>query len=96
MRFADAFVVQPYREAVLSRIRGVDPSSTDGYVARVLTAQSESWGAPLANHLVYARCPAIFKAVRGMWGGLDASGLIAPALVGLVNRRVASLNGCVF
>jgi hypothetical protein len=31
-----------------------------------------------------------------MWGGLYASGLLEPALVALINRRVASLNGCVF
>jgi alkylhydroperoxidase family enzyme len=31
-----------------------------------------------------------------MWGGLDASGLLDPRLVALVNRRVAALNGCVF
>jgi alkylhydroperoxidase family enzyme len=31
-----------------------------------------------------------------MWAGLDASGLLDPGLVALVNRRVAALNGCVF
>jgi hypothetical protein len=31
-----------------------------------------------------------------MWGGLDASGLIEPALTALLNRRVAYLNGCEF
>jgi AhpD family alkylhydroperoxidase len=31
-----------------------------------------------------------------MWGGLEASGLLDPRLVALVNRRVAALNGCVF
>ncbi len=33
---------------------------------------------------------------RAMWSGLDASGLLDPGLVALVNRRVAALNGCVF
>ncbi len=54
------------------------------------------YGAPLANHLVYARRPSIFRGVRGMWAGLDESGLIDPQLASLVNRRVAALNGCVF
>ena len=31
-----------------------------------------------------------------MWGGLEASGLIDTKLVALLNRRVASLNGCEF
>ena len=31
-----------------------------------------------------------------MWGGLHASELLDPALVALVNRRIASLNGCEF
>jgi hypothetical protein len=31
-----------------------------------------------------------------MWTGIDASGLIDPALQALLNRRVAMLNGCAF
>jgi len=31
-----------------------------------------------------------------MWTGIDASGLIDPALLALTNRRVAHLNGCEF
>jgi hypothetical protein len=58
--------------------------------------QSDRWGAPLLNHLIYARRPSIFRGVRGMWTGLDASGLLDPGLVALVNRRVAALNGCEF
>ncbi len=65
-------------------------------MAAVLDAQAERWGAPLANHLVYARRPSIFRGARAMWGGLDASGLIDGALHALVNRRVASQIGCVF
>jgi hypothetical protein len=48
------------------------------------------------NHLLYARRLAIFRGVRGMWSGLDSSGLGDPKLVALINRRVAALNGCVF
>ena len=36
-------------------------------IAKVLAAQAEHWGAPLANHLVYARRPDLFRAVRGMY-----------------------------
>ncbi|MEP6911514.1 MAG: hypothetical protein ABI923_02100, partial [bacterium] len=62
----------------------------------VLEAQSQAWGAPLLNHLVYARRPSIFKGARGMWTGIEASGLIDAALRSLINRRVAFLNGCEF
>jgi alkylhydroperoxidase family enzyme len=31
-----------------------------------------------------------------MWTGIDASGLIDPGLASLINRRVASINGCEF
>jgi hypothetical protein len=31
-----------------------------------------------------------------MWTGIDASGLIDGKLQALVNRRVASINGCEF
>ena len=53
-------------------------------------------GGPLLNHLIYACRPSIFQGARAMWSGLDASGLLDPRLVALVNRRVAALNGCVF
>jgi alkylhydroperoxidase family enzyme len=78
------------------RIKGVRPEEADSYARRVFEAQAEKWGAPLTNHLVYARRPTIFRGARGMWQGLDGSGLIDPKLLALVNRRVASLNGCEF
>ena len=80
----------------MSRVDGVNPDRADGYVAKVLAAQAKIWGVPLNNHLIYAKRPDLFRAVRGMWTGLDKDGILGPALVALVNRRVASLNGCVF
>ena len=80
----------------VARIDGVDPEQTERRIRAVLEAQAERWGAPLLNHLIYARRPEIFRGVRAMWGGLEASGLLDPRLVALVNRRVAALNGCVF
>ena len=80
----------------MARIEGVDPGKTERRIGAVLEAQAKKWGGPLLNHLVYTRRPTIFAGARAMWAGLDASGLIDPALVALVNRRVASLNGCVF
>lgn len=80
----------------MARIEGVDPEKSERRIGAVLEAQAKKWGAPLLNHLVYARRPSIFRGARAMWGGLDGSGLIDPRLVALINRRVAALNGCVF
>jgi hypothetical protein len=80
----------------MARIDGVNPEKVDRYTRQVFAAQTKKWGAPLLNHLVYARRPSIFRGARGMWQGLDASGLIDGQLQALLNRRIASLNGCEF
>jgi hypothetical protein len=78
------------------RIPGVNPEGGEDSIQRVFAAQTRKWGGPLLNHLLYARRPAIFRGVRGMWTGLEASGLLDRRLVALLNRRVAALNGCEF
>ena len=80
----------------MARIDGVNPEDVESYIKKVLEAQAKTWGAPLLNHLVYARRPAIFRGVRAMWSGISTSGLIDEKLQALVNRRVAALNGCEF
>ena len=80
----------------MARIEGVDPKQVEGQIKAVFDAQTKRWGGPLLNHLLYARRPSIFRGARAMWTGLDASGLLDPRLVALVNVRVAALNGCVF
>ena len=81
----------------MARIEGVRPTEAgDDYVGKVRAAQAKRWGAPLLNHLVYARRPSIFRGARGMWTGIDASGLIDGKLQALINRRVASINRCEF
>lgn len=80
----------------MARIREVNLAGADDYTKRILEAQAKKWGAPLLNHLLYARRPTVFRSVRGMWQGLDASGLIDPKLQALINRRVASINNCEF
>ncbi|HEX9918569.1 MAG TPA: hypothetical protein VGA87_05335 [Pyrinomonadaceae bacterium] len=80
----------------MARIKGVEAEAAEDYVGRVLEAQAKRWGAPLLNHLLYARRPTIFRGARGMWSGIEASGLIDAKLQALVNRRVAALNGCEF
>jgi len=80
----------------MARIEGVNPELAEGPIAAVIRAQTERWGAPLANHLLYARRPTVFRGARAMWGGLDQSGLLDPRLVALLNRRVAIINRCEF
>lgn len=80
----------------MARIGGVDLSGIEPHIGKVFEAQTRKWGGPLLNHLLYARRPAIFRGVRAMWGAIDASGLIDGRLAALINRRVASWNGCEF
>lgn len=80
----------------MARIDGINPEEVEVSIRKVLEAQTKTWGAPLLNHLIYARRPSIFRGVRAMWTGLAMSGLIDEKLQALVNRRVASLNGCEF
>ncbi|MGA8808756.1 MAG: hypothetical protein WB973_12840 [Thermoanaerobaculia bacterium] len=80
----------------MARVPDADVDQLDRSIRAVLDAQAKIWGAPLLNHLIYARRPSIFKGARMMWSGLDASGLIDRRLVALLNRRVAFLNGCEF
>jgi hypothetical protein len=80
----------------MARIEGVNPETVEPYIKQVFQAQTKKWGAPLLNHLIYARRPSIFRGVRAIWTGLDASGLIEAKLQALINRRIASINGCEF
>ncbi len=80
----------------MARVKEVNVDEVESSIRKVIEAQRERWGAPLLNHLLYARRPTIFRGVRAMWTGLDSSGLIDGKLVALINRRVAFLNGCEF
>jgi hypothetical protein len=80
----------------MARVDGVNPEEVDAHTKQVFEAQTNKWGAPLLNHLIYARRPSIFRGVRAMWVGIDASGLIDGKLQALINRRIASINGCEF
>lgn len=82
--------------ARIARIEGANLDQVDRYAKEILEAQRKKWGAPLLNHLLYARRPSIFRGARAMWSGIDGSGLINAALKALINRRVASLNRCEF
>ena len=63
-------------------------------VRAVCDRLANRYGSLPYNHAVLARRPAIFRAVRGMWDGIEESGLLPARLVDLVNLKVASLVGC--
>ena len=48
------------------------PDAVEGPIRQVFEAQTRTWGAPLLNHLLYARRPSICRGVQAMWGGIDA------------------------
>jgi hypothetical protein len=87
---------QAMQETEMARIDGVNAEEVDRNIKQVFEAQAKKWGAPLLNHLLYARRPTIFRGARGMWTGIESSGLIDGRLQALLNRRVASLNKCEF
>ena len=62
----------------------------------VFAQQESKWGEVLQPYQVYARRPSVFSAIVNMWASLEESGLLPGELTTLINRRVASLNGCVF
>jgi alkylhydroperoxidase family enzyme len=80
----------------MARGPNADLESLEPHIRKVLESQRERWGAPLLNNLIYARRPTIYRAMRGMWGGIEQSGLIDGKLQALINRRVAAINGCEF
>lgn len=80
----------------MARISDAKIDDAERAIRSVLDAQTKTWGAPLLNHLIYARRPSIFRGARAMWAGIDSSGLIDAQLLALINRRVAFLNGCEF
>ena len=80
----------------MARVKDVDRAAAPPDVEKAFRGQEKIWGTVLAPYPVYARRPTIFRSVQSMWVGLAQSGLVDRGLVALVNRRVASLNGCVF
>ena len=80
----------------MARVKDVDRAAVPPDVEKAFRGQEKTWGTVLAPYPVYARRPTIFRSVQSMWVGLAQSGLVDRGLVALVNRRVASLNGCVF
>jgi hypothetical protein len=76
-------------ETAMARIADADVEQADRYVKDVLAAQKKTWGAPLFNHLLYARRLSIFRGARALWSGVESYRLIDARVRGVSNRRVA-------
>jgi len=80
-----------------TRIPPVDVATLPDDLRDALEEQRAIYGAPLHPYLFYARNPAYFRAAQAMWAALQQETKRVPgALRGLLNRRVASWNGCLF
>ena len=80
-----------------TRISPVDVDTLPDDLRATLEEQRTLHGAPLYPYLFYARNPAYFRAAKAMWATLQQETKRVPAaLRALLNRRVASWNGCEF
>ena len=78
-----------------TRIPPVDVRALPEDLRETLEEQTRVQGAPLYPYLFYARNPAYFRAAKAMWAALQLETTRVPAaLRALLNRRVASWNGC--
>ena len=85
------------RLEVAARLPLVDVDTLPDDLRDTLEDQRKLYGAPLHPYLFYARNPAYFRAAKAMWAALQQETKCVPAgLRALLNRRVASLNGCEF
>jgi alkylhydroperoxidase family enzyme len=80
-----------------TRIRPVDVETLPDDLRETLEEQRKLYGAPLHPYLFYARNAAYFRAAKAMFAALQQETKRVPGgLRGLLNRRVASWNGCEF
>ena len=80
-----------------TRIPPVDIETLPDDLREVLEEQRKLRGMPLYPYLFYARNHAFFRAAQGMWTALQQETKRVPVtLRALLNRRVASWNGCEF
>ena len=80
-----------------TRIPPVDIGTLPEDLREALEEQRKLHGAPLYPYLFYARNPAYFRAAQRMWAVLQQeTKRVSATLRSLLNRRVASWNGCEF
>jgi len=78
----------------MARIRGLEKSEVPPAIQEIYALQEEQYGTILNNTKVYAHCPGILLALRGLDQAIGDSGLIDPTLRALLNVRIAEINGC--
>jgi alkylhydroperoxidase family enzyme len=80
-----------------TRIAPVDVNTLPDDLRDTLEEQRKRHGEPLYPYLFYARNPAYFRAATAMFAALQQETKRVPgSLRALLNRRVASWNGCEF
>ena len=80
-----------------TRIPPVDVDTLPDDLRETLEEQAKLRGAPLHPYLFYARNPAYFRAAKAMFTTLaEETKRVPVTLRALLNRRVASWNGCEF
>ena len=80
-----------------TRIPPVNVETLPDDLRETLEEQEKLRGAPLYPYLFYARNPSYFRAAKAMFAALQQDTTRVPAtLRPLLNRRVASWNGCEF
>ena len=80
-----------------TRIPPVNIETLPDDLRETLEEQRKLRGAPLYPYLFYARNPSYFRAAKAMFAALQQDTTRVPVtLRPLLNRRVASWNGCEF
>ena len=80
-----------------TRIPPVDVETLPDDLRETLEEQRALRGAPLYPYLFYARNPAYFRVAKAMFTVLaEETKRVPVTLRALLNRRVASWNGCEF
>jgi hypothetical protein len=80
----------------MARIKGVATDEANGEVREVFAAQEKRYGFVSNTAKVYALRPTIQQGVQALAQGIQASGLIDPALCHLLCVKTANINGCPF
>ena len=80
-----------------TRIPPVEVETLPDDLRETLEEQRKLYGAPIYPYLFYARNAAYFRTAKAMWTALQLEAKRVPVtLRALLNRRVASWNGCEF
>lgn len=80
----------------MPRVKEVEHAGGDPILEEIYARERETLGAILNTTKVYAHCPPILRAAKGMGKALEESGRLDAQLRALLCLRVAQMNGCPF